>query len=112
MQDGSGGRQARRVSSKLAAGLSAEGIDMLLEILRAIAVAGLPVGLATYALVWWSLRQGYIDPAISVTSISDSSAPLTIVSTERIRKGRLITVLWQKRHCHGQPRMISIAIRS
>ena len=23
-----------------------------------------------------------------------------------------MTVLWQKRHCHGQPRMISIAIRS
>lgn len=42
---------------------------MLLEILRAIAVAGLPVGLATYALVWWSLRQGYIDPAITVKEV-------------------------------------------
>ena len=42
---------------------------MLLEILRAIAVAGLPVGLATYALVWWSLRQGYIDPATSVREV-------------------------------------------
>jgi len=42
---------------------------MLLEILRAIAFAGLPVGLATYALVWWSLRQGYIDPVISVREV-------------------------------------------
>jgi len=69
MQDSGGGRQAWYVSSKLASGLSAEGTDMLLEILRAIAVAGLPVGLATYALVWWSLRQGYIDPAISVREV-------------------------------------------
>ena len=43
---------------------------------------------------------------------SFSSAALTIVSTVRIRSGRLITVLWQKRHCHGQPRMISMAMRS
>jgi len=42
---------------------------MVLEILRAMAFAGLPVGLATYALVWWSLRQGYIDPAVSVREV-------------------------------------------
>ena len=35
-----------------------------------------------------------------------------MVSTSRTRNGRLMTVLWQNRHCHGQPRMISIAIRS
>ena len=28
-----------------------------------------------------------------------------MVSTERTRKGRLITVDWQNRHCQGQPRM-------
>src|SRR4051812_34193638 len=40
------------------------------------------------------------------------SADSTIFSTERIRSGRLMTVLWQNRHCQGQPRMISIEIRS
>ena len=35
-----------------------------------------------------------------------------MVSTERTRSGRLMTVDWQKRHCHGQPRMISMAMRS
>ena len=38
--------------------------------------------------------------------------PSTIVSTSRMRSGRLMTVLWQNRHCQGQPRMISIEIRS
>jgi len=42
---------------------------MLLELLRAIATAGLPVGVATYALVWWSLRQGYIGPSGSVREV-------------------------------------------
>ena len=35
-----------------------------------------------------------------------------MVSTERTRNGRLMTVDWQKRHCQGQPRMISMAMRS
>ena len=35
-----------------------------------------------------------------------------MVSTERTRSGRLMTVDWQNRHCHGQPRMISMAMRS
>ena len=35
-----------------------------------------------------------------------------MVSTERTRRGRLMTVDWQNRHCHGQPRMISMAMRS
>ena len=38
--------------------------------------------------------------------------PATIVSTLRNRSGRLMVVLWQKRHLPGQPRMISMAIRS
>ena len=32
--------------------------------------------------------------------------------TERIRSGRLMTGLVQKRHCHGHPRMIAMAMRS
>ena len=35
-----------------------------------------------------------------------------MVSTERTRSGRLMTVDWQNRHCQGQPRMISMAMRS
>ena len=35
-----------------------------------------------------------------------------MVSTLRNRSGRLIVVLWQKRHWCGQPRMISMAMRS
>jgi hypothetical protein len=33
---------------------------MLLELFRAMLMAGLPVAAASYGLVWWSLRQGYI----------------------------------------------------
>jgi hypothetical protein len=42
---------------------------MLLELLKAMVLAGVPVGAATYALVWWSLRQGYIGPAGSVREV-------------------------------------------
>ena len=42
---------------------------MLLELLKAIALAGLPVGATTFALVWWSLRQGYIRPVGSVREV-------------------------------------------
>lgn len=42
---------------------------MLLELLRAIAAAGLPVGLVAYGLVWWSLRHGYIGPSDSVREV-------------------------------------------
>jgi len=42
---------------------------VLLELLRAACFAGLPVGLASYALVWWSLRHGYLDAAGSVRDV-------------------------------------------
>lgn len=42
---------------------------MLLEILRAMLLAGLPVGLVTAALVTWSLRRGYIGAAGSVADV-------------------------------------------
>lgn len=41
---------------------------MLLELLRAMLIAGLPVGAASYGLVWWSLRQGHIG---SVSSLKE-----------------------------------------
>jgi hypothetical protein len=34
---------------------------MIGEILRAILQAGIPVGVTSYALVWWTLKQGYLD---------------------------------------------------
>lgn len=42
---------------------------MVRELIRALFVAGVPVALASYALVWWSLRQGYLDPADSVRGL-------------------------------------------
>lgn len=42
---------------------------MFRELIRALFTAGVPVALASYALVWWSLRQGYLDPANSVRDL-------------------------------------------
>lgn len=42
---------------------------MLMEMLRAMLLAGLPVGAVTAALVTWSLRRGYIGNASSVAEV-------------------------------------------
>ena len=42
---------------------------MLMEVLRALLLAGMPVGLVTAALVWWSLSRGYIGSARSVGDV-------------------------------------------
>ena len=42
---------------------------MLLELLGAMLIAGLPVAAASYGLVWWSLRQGYIGSANSLKEL-------------------------------------------
>jgi len=60
---------------------------MLLELLRAFAAAGLPVGLATYALVWWSLRHGYIGPTGSVREVERGFKQLAKEKKQRKRKG-------------------------
>jgi len=47
------------------------------DLFRAILTAGVPVGVATYLLVWWSLRQGYIGSASSVRDVEQRFKRLT-----------------------------------
>ena len=42
---------------------------MLWELIRALLLAGVPVALTSFALVWWSLRRGYLGPAGSVRDL-------------------------------------------
>ena len=42
---------------------------MLRELIRALFMAGLPVALASYGLVWWAMRQGHITPVSSVRAM-------------------------------------------
>ena len=53
---------------------------MLLELFRATLIAGLPVAAASYGLVWWSLRQGYIG---SVSSLKELEQGFKRQSKER-----------------------------
>jgi len=50
---------------------------MLQDLFRAILTAGIPVGIATYLLVWWALRRGYIGPAATVRDVEQRFKRLT-----------------------------------
>jgi hypothetical protein len=50
---------------------------MLQDLFRAILAAGVPVGVATYLLVWWALRRGYIGSATTVRDVEQSFKRLT-----------------------------------
>lgn len=58
---------------------------MLLEILRAVFKAGIPVALASYALVWWTLRHGYLG---SVNSLKEVERGFSRLSKEKKSKAR------------------------
>lgn len=53
---------------------------MVRELIRALFLAGIPVGLASYALVWWSLRQGYLG---SVGSVRELEQGIRLISKQR-----------------------------
>ena len=53
---------------------------MVREFIRALFLAGMPVALASYALVWWSLRQGYLGP---VGSVRDMEKGIKLMSKKR-----------------------------
>jgi hypothetical protein len=42
---------------------------MLGDLVRALFLAGVPVALMSYVLVWWSLRRGFLSPAGSVRDL-------------------------------------------
>ena len=50
---------------------------MLAEILHALFKAGLPVALASYALVWWALRHGYLGPVSSLKELEKGFSRLS-----------------------------------
>ena len=50
---------------------------MLQDLFRAILTAGVPVGIATYLLVWWALQRGYIGPATTVRDVERRFKRLT-----------------------------------
>jgi len=39
------------------------------DIFSAVFMAGLPVGLCSYGLAWWTIRKGYIEPVTSVKAL-------------------------------------------
>lgn len=55
---------------------------MFREFIRALFLAGIPVGLASHALVWWSLRQGYLE---AVGSVRDLEKGFKLISKQRRR---------------------------
>ena len=53
---------------------------MLTALILALLKAGLPVGLASYALVWWSLRNDYFE---SVASLKDVKKEVKRLSKDK-----------------------------
>jgi hypothetical protein len=56
---------------------------MVQEIIIAVLKAGLPVGLATYALVWWALKKDYLG---SVASLKDVEQGVKRLSKDKAGK--------------------------
>jgi hypothetical protein len=53
---------------------------MLPELFRAVLMAGVPVALASFLLVWWALREGYVGPA---DSLKDVEQGIKLLSKEK-----------------------------
>jgi hypothetical protein len=53
---------------------------MLAELFRAVLMAGVPVALASYLLVWWALREGYVG---SANSLKDVEQSIKLLSKEK-----------------------------
>jgi hypothetical protein len=68
---------------------------MVLDLFRAIFTAGMPVGVATYLLVWWSLRHGYIRSAGSVRDMEQGF--------KRLAREKSAARKDQKRRAKGKP---------
>ena len=49
---------------------------MIQEFFVALFKAGLPVGLAGYALVWWAMKQDYLGPASSMKELEKEAKRL------------------------------------
>lgn len=54
-------------------------MDLLIEIFWALLMAGLPIGLFTFALVWWALRGGHFKESLDTSAlISEMTAMVEV----------------------------------
>jgi hypothetical protein len=60
---------------------------MFRELIRAFFMAGVPVAVTSFLLVWWSLRQGYLGPAGSVRDLEKSMKAMS-KKRRQVRKQR------------------------
>ena len=58
---------------------------MITEIFSALLKAGLPVGIAAYLLVWWALRNGYLNETGSVRDIEKEVKKLAKDKESKLR---------------------------
>lgn len=66
---------------------------MFQEIFIALFKAGLPVGIASYALVWWALRNNYLDGVDDISSMESEVKRLS-KDKESKPKGDLVHNKW------------------
>lgn len=78
---------------------------MFRELIRALFMAGVPVALASFLLVWWSLRQGYLGPAGSVRDLEKSMKAMS-KKRRQVRKQRKA----EKKRAKKQPDVEKTAV--
>ena len=59
---------------------------MLGELIRALFLAGVPVALTSYGLVWWSLRRGFLSPAGSVRDLEKGMKQMSKLRRQEKKK--------------------------
>jgi hypothetical protein len=59
---------------------------MLLELIRAIFQAGLPVGLTSYLLVWWALKSDYLGSVASLKDVDREIKRLSKAKSEEKKR--------------------------
>ena len=58
------------------------------EILRAAIVAGLPIGVFTFALVWWSLRGGHFKEVLDMKALENEMKQMAKAGKKKAKKER------------------------
>lgn len=61
-------------------------MDLLVEIFRALLLGALPIGVFTFALVWWALRGGHFTEALDANAL-ESEMKAMVETNKKSKRG-------------------------
>lgn len=67
------------------------------EVFRAAIVAGLPIGVFTFALVWWSLRGGHFKEALDMKALENEMKQMAKAGKKNAKKEQVLRHPLQKK---------------